>query len=126
MERAIAPSVTRTLKADTAPIQLQDPNGTYYVHSDRLRTPRWITNSAATVVWRARYEAYGRATVENDPDGNGNAVVFNIRLPGNTRTRRLVCTITSCATTRSLFVGRYASADPLRSAPDRTLVHARG
>jgi RHS repeat-associated protein len=70
------------LQGDHAPAQLQDANGTYYVHGDNLQTPRLVTNSAAQVVWRSRHEAFGKATVEEDPDGDATALVLNIRFPG--------------------------------------------
>jgi RHS repeat-associated protein len=69
------------LTGDQSPIQLQDANGTYYLHTDGL-APRLLTNSAAVVVWRARYDAFGQAIIEADPDGNGTAIVSNLRFPG--------------------------------------------
>jgi RHS repeat-associated protein len=70
------------LQKDYVPTQLQDANGTYYVHSDHLQTPRLATNSAAQIVWRSRHEAFGKATIENDPDGNGAIIALNFRFPG--------------------------------------------
>lgn len=35
----------------------------YYYHTDRLGTPQAMTDSAGTVVWRASYEPFGKATV---------------------------------------------------------------
>lgn len=64
------------------PIQVQDAAGTYYVHLDHLQTPRFATNAAAQVAWRARYAAFGQATVDEDPDGNGVPLTINLRLPG--------------------------------------------
>jgi RHS repeat-associated protein len=34
------------------------------------------------VVWKAAYTPYGSAVVDEDPDGDGTAVTFNIRFPG--------------------------------------------
>jgi RHS repeat-associated protein len=62
--------------------QFQDANATYYVHSDHLETPRLMTDATARVTWKARHEAFGKAIVESDPDGDGIDVAFNQRLPG--------------------------------------------
>jgi RHS repeat-associated protein len=65
-----------------APTQVEDANGVYYLHADHLDTPRLLTNAAGAIVWRVRYEAFGKATVENDPDGNGTPITLNVRFPG--------------------------------------------
>jgi RHS repeat-associated protein len=54
------------------------------VHTDELGTPRVISTSdtAATVLWRARYESFGQAAINADVDGNGQSIEFNLRLPG--------------------------------------------
>ena len=67
---------------DHAPQQVQDSNGTYFVHNDRLQTPRFLTNSAAAVVWKASYTTFGSTTPNEDPDSNGVAVNMNVRFPG--------------------------------------------
>ncbi len=54
----------------------------YFVHSDHLGTPQKLTNSEQEVVWSAEYTPFGEATVNGDPDGNGNSVELNVRLPG--------------------------------------------
>jgi RHS repeat-associated protein len=68
--------------ADGDRAQLQDVNGTYYIHADRLGTPRLITNAGAQVIWSARYEAYGTAQVNEDADSNGVPVQLNVRFAG--------------------------------------------
>jgi RHS repeat-associated protein len=54
----------------------------YYVHNDPLGTPQVLTDEAGMVVWRARYDPFGKAVVDEDPDGDGNSVTFNVRFPG--------------------------------------------
>ena len=41
-----------------------------------------MTNSIGTVVWEADYFPFGKATVDEDPDGDGFNVMNNIRFPG--------------------------------------------
>lgn len=48
----------------------------YYYHVDHLGTPQAMTNSARTVVWKANYEPFGKATVTT------SIIENNLRLPG--------------------------------------------
>lgn len=70
------------LPGEDSPAQFADANGAYWVHSDQLGTPRALISSAGAVVWRASYEAFGKAVVDADPDGNSIPITFNARLPG--------------------------------------------
>lgn len=54
----------------------------YDVHRDHLETPRALTSASKTVVWRAAYEAFGKAAVEENPDGDATSVTFPMRFPG--------------------------------------------
>jgi RHS repeat-associated protein len=60
-----------------------------WVHTDPLGTPLAVTNTPANpsttpavVVWRASYEPFGKATVNQDPDGDGTTLTLNVRFPG--------------------------------------------
>jgi len=53
-----------------------------YVHNDPLGTPQVLTDESGTTVWTASYDPFGKATVNEDPDGDGNAVTLNVRFPG--------------------------------------------
>lgn len=64
------------------PAQMEDATGVYTVHGDRLQTPRIVTDGTQTVVWRAAYEAFGRALPDEDPDGDGVPVRLNMRFAG--------------------------------------------
>jgi RHS repeat-associated protein len=65
-----------------APTQVIDLTGVYPVHTDHLDTPQYLTDQQGNVVWRANYTAYGSVELDEDPDGDGNAITFNIRFPG--------------------------------------------
>lgn len=110
-------SGTRTVRyaylgSDFAPTQVQDANGTIYVHADHLDAPRLATNGSGVVVWIARYEAFGKAVLSSDPDGNGQSVTLNIRFPGQYAD-------SESGTYYNLFrdydpsTGRYLQSDPL-------------
>jgi RHS repeat-associated protein len=54
----------------------------YYVHNDHLGTPVKMTNAMGLVVWQAMYDPFGKASVNEDVDGDGKAVEMNMRFPG--------------------------------------------
>ena len=54
----------------------------YYVHTDHLGTPKAITDEDQRIVWQAEYTPFGEAVVEEDPDGDGAFLTFNLRFPG--------------------------------------------
>ncbi|MES2676501.1 MAG: RHS repeat-associated core domain-containing protein, partial [Pseudomonadota bacterium] len=64
------------------PIQVQDANGIYNVHSDHLGTARFLTDSAQKIVWSAKQSAFGEMLVNEDPDANGVAITYNLRFAG--------------------------------------------
>jgi RHS repeat-associated protein len=60
-----------------------------WVHTDPLGTPLAVTNTPANpgttpaaVIWRAKYEPFGKATVNQDPDGDGTTLTLNVRFSG--------------------------------------------
>jgi RHS repeat-associated protein len=56
------------------------------VHTDRLGTPLAATSSPATgnaaTIWRASYEPFGLATVNEDADGDSQLYAMHPRFPG--------------------------------------------
>ena len=54
----------------------------YYIHNDHLGTPKALTDEAGDMVWSATHDPFGMAVVDEDPDGDGIDVVFNVRFPG--------------------------------------------
>jgi RHS repeat-associated protein len=81
------------LWSDDAPIAIIDGTAlTGYIVPDNLGTPRAITDSAGTAIWRWDQVAgstttggsavFGQGAANTDPDGNGTHVTFNPRFPG--------------------------------------------
>jgi RHS repeat-associated protein len=57
--------------------------GVFYIHTDHLNTPRKITRpSDNAIVWRWDSDPFGNGTPNEDPDGNGLFVNFNLRFDG--------------------------------------------
>jgi RHS repeat-associated protein len=57
--------------------------GVFYIHTDHLNAPTKLTRSTDNqIVWRWDHDPYGNGTPNEDPDGNGLFVNFNLRYPG--------------------------------------------
>ncbi len=54
----------------------------YYIQTDHLNTPRWITDDAGTRIWSWESDAFGTTLPDEDVDGDGTDFVFNLRFPG--------------------------------------------
>lgn len=64
-----------------APVALLEGADVYYVHTDQLGTPRVISDGA-TVIWRWQSDPFGTTSAEEDPDGDGTPLTYNLRFPG--------------------------------------------
>ena len=87
-----------------------------WVHTDPLGAPLAMTDSpaagAAVAVWRARYEPFGKATVDEDPDGDGATTALNVRLPGQYADAETGWHY-NFYRTYDPVTGRYLEADPI-------------
>jgi RHS repeat-associated protein len=61
----------------TDPVFMKSGGQYYWYHNDHLGTPQMMTTSSGTVVWKAMYSSFGKATV--DPS---STVVNPLRFPG--------------------------------------------
>ena len=52
------------------------------MYSDQLGTPRQVTDATQTVVWRWDSTPFGDSTPDEDPDGDQQDFVLNLRFPG--------------------------------------------
>jgi len=55
---------------------------TDYVHTDHLGTPRAVTDTTGTVIWRWDSRPFGDSPANEDPDGDGIGFTLNLRFPG--------------------------------------------
>ena len=55
----------------------------YYIYTDQLNTPRLITDTANTPVWRNdQADPFNASAPYDDPGNTGHHFVFNLRFPG--------------------------------------------
>jgi RHS repeat-associated protein len=100
------------LPGDYSPSEVELNNVTYQVRTDHLGTPLELVNAANDVVWRAHYESFGNAVIEDDVDGDGTHIAFNIRLPGQYFDAESGLNY-NVARYYSTETGRYISSDPI-------------
>ncbi len=63
---------------DDMPLAMVKPTDTvYYYHNDHLNTPRVMTNSAGTLVWKGLCNAFGHADIDAS-----STITNNLRFPG--------------------------------------------
>ncbi len=74
--------LTEYIYLEGAPLAMVTNGQLSYIHPDPLGTPERLTDASGRVVWSASYDPFGRAAVQSDPDGNGQAVTLNLRFPG--------------------------------------------
>ncbi|WP_245754432.1 RHS repeat-associated core domain-containing protein, partial [Candidatus Accumulibacter aalborgensis] len=86
----------------------------YYLHHDHLNTPRLVTDETNKVVWRNTPlgEPFGMSLPEEDPDGDGQAFVLNLRFPGQYADRESGLNY-NYLRDYSPEVGRYLQSDPI-------------
>lgn len=68
--------------AGNQPVALIKQGQTYAIHADYLNTPRALGDSNGNIVWRLQGDAFGETQANEDPDGNGQTITFNLRFPG--------------------------------------------
>ncbi len=55
----------------------------HYIHTDHLGMPQMLTDENQNVVWKVESQTpFGEVVVNEDPDGDGERVEFNLRFPG--------------------------------------------
>jgi RHS repeat-associated protein len=61
---------------------VQKNNTIYTIDTDHLNTPRQLKDASGKVVWNWNSANFGNLKPNEDPDGDGNKVTFNLRYPG--------------------------------------------
>ena len=84
----------------------------YYAHNDHLGTPMALTDETGTKVWSAVYDPFGKATVNEDADKNGEPVTLNIRFPGQYYDRETGLHY-NYFRYYDPSIGRYLTSDPI-------------
>ena len=65
-----------------APLSITEGSHHYPVLTNHLGSPVLILDENETPVWKADYQTFGQAVIDEDPDNNGMNLNCNLRLPG--------------------------------------------
>lgn len=97
-----------------------------WAHSDHRGAPVLLTDKQGRSVWSAKYEPFGKAQVNEDVDGDGQAITLDLRFPGQWLDHET-------GTHHNYFrdydpeTGRYLQPDPIGVAGGmNTYVYANG
>lgn len=74
--------IEETIYLGDMPLGVWMPSKLYFVQADHLNTPRAFIDSSNRVVWLWKAEPFGSIAPNNDPDGDGIQVTYNLRFPG--------------------------------------------
>jgi RHS repeat-associated protein len=87
----------------------------YFIYTDHLNTPRAVTTSAATpsTVWRwDNNDPFGNNAANEDPDGDSQMFVFNLRFPGQYFDKETNLHY-NMVRDYDPSIGRYVQSDPI-------------
>ena len=87
----------------------------YFVHNNANGTPQALSDEAGDVVWSAQTDPFGATEVEEDPDGNGQNIEFNVRAPGQYHDRETGLHY-NYFRYYDPSTGRYITSDPIGQA----------
>lgn len=75
-------SKQETIYFNNIPVVTVQNNQMYYIHADHLNTPRAISDTTSTVLWRWDSTPFGETVPNEDPDNNTTTFTYNLRFPG--------------------------------------------
>lgn len=64
------------------PVAVLDQGGLYQIHTNHLNAPLALTDQQGQVVWRWEPRPFADTMADEDPDGDGERIGFNLRYPG--------------------------------------------
>lgn len=104
--------IQETVYLGAQPVAVLKQNAIYYVHTDHLDTPRALSDTNNTVVWRWDADAFGTTSADEDPDMNGIPFTYNLRFPGQYFDRETGLHY-NYFRDYDPSTGRYISSDPI-------------
>ncbi len=85
----------------------------YFIHNDHLNTPQALSNINQNIAWEVTHQSpFGELEVNDDVDGNGERIEFNIRFPGQYFDVESGTSYNYYRTYDSTL-GRYIQSDPI-------------
>ena len=75
-------AIRETVWLGNIPVAVVASGSVYYTYADHLNTPRLIENANGTAVWKWNLDPFGTLPPDEDPDGDGVSLEYNLRFPG--------------------------------------------
>ncbi len=75
-------AIQETLYLGNLPVVVLKNSNVYYIHADHLNTPRAITDASNKTYWSWASDPFGTTAANDDVDGDGNKLAYNLRFPG--------------------------------------------
>ncbi|MBK8164196.1 MAG: RHS repeat protein [Gammaproteobacteria bacterium] len=75
-------AINETVYLEDQPVGVLKSSAIYYVHTDHLNTPRAISDTSNTMIWRWDSDPFGTTVANEDPDTNSVTFTYNLRFPG--------------------------------------------
>ena len=111
----------QALWMDDLPVGLlANGNQLHYIEPDHLGTPRVVIEVARNVpvwIWDVKGEAFGNTAPDQNPDGDANSFVFDMRFPGQ-RFDAVSGLNQNYFRDYDSATGRYSQSDPISLASD--------
>jgi RHS repeat-associated protein len=109
--------IEETVWFDDVPVAVLIPAGAgvslFYIHADHLNTPRRISRpSDNVIVWRWDGDPFGTTAADEDPDGDTNLFVYNLRFPGQYLDAETALHY-NYFRDYDPYTGRYVESDPI-------------
>ncbi|MDR2877018.1 MAG: hypothetical protein LBV36_03120 [Chromatiales bacterium] len=105
--------ITETVYLDTQPVGVLKGSAIYYVHTDHLNTPRVITTTTGTIVWRWDSDPFGTTAANDDPDMDSVSFSYNLRFPGQYYDQETGLHYNYLRDGYDPTTGRYTQSDPI-------------
>ena len=71
-----------TVYLGSTPVALLKDGNIYRIFADQIDTPRVITDDTNTVLWAWDAKPFGESQPDEDVDGDGTSLSYNLRFPG--------------------------------------------
>lgn len=86
----------------------------FYIHTDHLNAPaKMSAPSTDAIVWRWDHDPFGNGVPNEDPDGNGLSLRFNLRFPGQYFDSETGLHYNYLRDAYDSATGRYTQSDPI-------------
>jgi len=97
-----------------------------FIHGDHLGTPRLVTDESGRVVWTASHLPFGEASIDEDPDADGEKYTLDLRFSGQVYDQESGLHYNHFRT-YDPALGRYLSTDPIGLAGgNNPFLYAKG